>query len=91
MKKIIVDENSCIGCGACISIDPTHFTFSDDGLSNVTSNENLETEDLTNAIESCPTNAISISEGNNSCQCNNCSCEVCECSEETCNCEGCQK
>ena len=91
MKKIIVDENSCIGCGACISIDPTHFNFSDDGLSDVISNENLDTEDLTNAIESCPTNAISIGEDNHNCKCSDCSCEVCECTEDACNCEGCQK
>ena len=44
LKNIIVDENACIGCGACISIDPEHFTFSDEGLSEVISNENLETK-----------------------------------------------
>ncbi len=91
MKNIIVDENACIGCGACISIDPEHFTFSDDGLSEVISNENCETEDLQNAIESCPTNAICTNDNanNENCHCENCNCKDCECSEEECNCEGC--
>lgn len=91
LKNIIVDENACIGCGACISIDPEHFTFSDEGLSEVISNENLETEDLQNAIESCPTNAICTNDNanNENCHCENCNCKDCECSEEECNCESC--
>lgn len=90
MKNIILNENACIGCGACISLDPLHFTFSDEGLSNVISNENLETEDLKNAIESCPTNAISLEENEN-CNCENCNCNNCECDESECHCEGCKE
>lgn len=91
MKNIIVDENACIGCGACISLDPEHFTFSDEGLSAVISNENLETEEVKNAIESCPTNAISLGQENDKCHCENCNCESCECDENQCHCEGCQE
>ena len=58
MKKLYVNEDACIGCGACVSIDSEHFDFNDEGLSNVISNENIESEDVVNAIESCPTNAI---------------------------------
>jgi len=62
MKKIVVSEDLCIGCGACMAIDSDHFAFSDDGLSEVKSQENLDSEPLVEAIESCPTAAISISE-----------------------------
>lgn len=75
MKKITVSD-SCIGCGACIAIDPEHFDFNDEGLSSVISNENLETDELKNAIASCPVSAIK-------CECN-CD-EKCDCGDN-CNC-----
>ena len=59
MKKLFVNKEACIGCGACIAIDPEHFDFDDDGLSNVISNENVESDDTKNAISNCPTDAIS--------------------------------
>ncbi len=59
MKKIEV--NNCIGCGACIAMDPEHFEFGD-GVSVVKSNDNLDTDELQNAIASCPVGAISITE-----------------------------
>ena len=62
MKKIVVNDEACIGCGACVSIDPEHFEFNDDGLSHATNNENLESADLASAISSCPTSAISLEE-----------------------------
>ncbi len=85
MKKINVNTDACIGCGACVSIDPEHFEFNDEGLSYATNNENLESNDLASAISSCPTSAITIEETENSCDCQNC-----ECSKENncgCNCE----
>lgn len=60
MKKINVDQVKCIGCGACVGIDSEHFDFNDSGLSTVISQENLESEDLEQAVEGCPTGAISI-------------------------------
>lgn len=94
MKKIKVNQDACIGCGACVAIDSEHFTFNDEGLSSVITNNNLESEDLRNAIDSCPTSAISISEEDDSKECNcddecNCGCEDCECTAESncgCNC-----
>lgn len=78
MKKLEVNESVCIGCGACVAIDPEHFDFNDNGLSTVICNENLESMAVTNAIESCPTNAISISE---ECECH----DSCDCGQD-CNC-----
>lgn len=62
MKKLKVLTENCIGCGACVGIDPEHFDFNEDGLSHVISEENLESENLQNAIESCPVGIISIEE-----------------------------
>ena len=78
MKKIIVDQNRCIGCGACVAIDSEHFDFDENGLSHVIKEDNLETEELNNAIHSCPVNAISISE-EEKCNCEHCECEDCHC------------
>ena len=64
MKKLNVNQESCIGCGACIATDSEHFDFNDNGLSEAISNDNLESENLKNAMESCPTNAISVEEEN---------------------------
>lgn len=62
LKQLEVKQEACIGCGACISIDAEHFSFSDEGYSEVISNDNLDSEALLNAIESCPTDAIQIKE-----------------------------
>lgn len=62
MKKIKVLTDQCIGCGACVGIDPEHFDFNEDGLSHVISEENLESEALKDAIDSCPVGIISLEE-----------------------------
>ena len=63
MKKLNVNEN-CIGCGMCAAIDPEHFEIVD-GLSQATNSDNLDSNDLENAISSCPTAAIEIIEEEN--------------------------
>lgn len=60
MKKLIVKDDICIGCGACVAIDSSHFDFDDQGLSSVISEENIETDEVKNAINSCPVSAIKI-------------------------------
>ncbi len=88
MKKIKVNQDACIGCGACVAIDSEHFQFNDEGLSSVVNNENLESEELRNAIDSCPTSAISMTENEADAEANNCNedsdcdCKDCECTEE---------
>ena len=49
MKKLYVDENSCIGCGACVALDDEHFGFNDQGLSTVISTENIDEESIQNS------------------------------------------
>lgn len=68
MKKIVVKSESCIGCGACVGIDPEHFEFSDDGFSVVKSQDNLESPLLKDAIDACPVAIISLEEKENDVQ-----------------------
>lgn len=95
MKKINVTYENCIGCGACVAIDPKHFDFDEDGRSQVINNEELETSELQNAIESCPTSAINMMEAEeetiekDSCECECAGKETCQCHEEECDCEDC--
>lgn len=89
MKKIKVSEEACIGCGACVAIDNEHFAFNDEGLSHPISNENLESEELRNAIDSCPTSAISMIDSEEESEdCNeDCCCNDCHCNEnDNCGC-----
>ena len=97
MKKIIINKELCLGCGSCAAADREHIDFDDSGFPKVISNENLDSNNLNNAICSCPTSAISIEEveecncqNDDECNCDdNCTCgENCNCSE-SCNC-GCK-
>lgn len=64
MKKICVDKDVCIGCGACVAIAPSAFEFEDDGLAHVKDDFNYESSDddlkndVMDALEGCPTGAI---------------------------------
>ncbi len=64
MKKVIVDKNKCIGCGACVGLVDEVFEFGDDSLAQVKNNINFENmkeelvEEVQDAIEGCPTGAI---------------------------------
>ncbi len=63
MEKLKVNE-TCIGCGLCVSQMDKYFEFNDEGLSSV-KQENVDAEDkkeLLNIVESCPVGAIVIEE-----------------------------
>ena len=60
MKYKVIHE-ACIGCGSCVSISPEVFEFDDEGYAKVKENVQLTDELIehtTDAMNSCPTNAI---------------------------------
>ncbi len=71
--KVKVNQDACIGCGACAAICDEVFEINDEGLSEVKAEENKEKEEFVNvkeelqdevrdAADSCPTGAIEIEE-----------------------------
>ena len=58
--KLKVNEEACIGCGACLAIAEDVFELNDDGLSQVKVAEVPEEAQAQamEAVESCPTAAI---------------------------------
>lgn len=64
--KAKVSKDLCIGCGACTTIAPDVFEFDDDGLAKVIKDkiDDDEKDDVVDASESCPTEAIEIEENN---------------------------
>jgi ferredoxin len=63
MKKIIVNEDSCIGCNTCPLIDPDTFELDSVTFKAKVKKQPETITDKTNtAVTSCPVNAISIVE-----------------------------
>ena len=57
--KVSVDENKCIGCGACISVCPEVFELNENGKSRV-KQEETDLECCKEAKDICPVDAITI-------------------------------
>ena len=59
--KLKVNQEACIGCGACVATAEDLFEFNEDGLSQAKVAEVPadKTEQATEAMECCPTGAIS--------------------------------
>lgn len=58
MTKVIVDDDVCIGCGACVSACPDCFELNEDGKSKVT--VEVCDCDLHEVALNCPVQAISV-------------------------------
>jgi len=58
--KVYVDQDLCIGCGACIDTAPELFDYNDEGLAQaIVDTVPADQEELAQeAIDSCPTEAI---------------------------------
>ena len=82
--KVVVNRDNCIGCGACEALCPEVFQIDDEGISTVINTENIDEAKVMEAIEGCPTSAIS-KEG---CTCgDNCECgDDCDCGDD-CECK----
>ena len=59
MVKIIVDQEKCIGCGACVAICPSQFELKD-GKAQVKKSDVKKITCEEEAVESCPVVAISV-------------------------------
>ena len=85
MGSINVNEDKCIGCGACVAIAPDNFDFNDEGLS-IVKNENI-TEETISAMEACPVCAIDVTDDECECHCEECGCgHECSCDDD-CECD----
>lgn len=62
MKKLVVNKDSCIGCGTCTTISPKVFKMGDDGKAEIIDQAADTAENIQNAIDSCPVTAISYKE-----------------------------
>lgn len=67
-KYTVVDQDTCIACGACGATAPDIFDYNDEGIAFTILDDNqgltkvpdeLE-EDLEDALEGCPTDSIKI-------------------------------
>ncbi|MCM3715907.1 ferredoxin [Halalkalibacter oceani] len=64
----IVDQETCIACGACGASAPDIYDYDDEGIAFVMLDENQGTavvpeeveEDMHDALEGCPTESIKI-------------------------------
>lgn len=69
MKKVKVNQELCIGCGACQAIAESVFQLNDEGFAETKKESNtvdtMEEElknDVMDALEGCPTSAIFMEE-----------------------------
>ena len=62
--KAKVNQNACIGCGACAAICPEEFEITDEGVAKEIK-ENIDDNNkdaVIEASEGCPTSAIEVNE-----------------------------
>ncbi|GGK06482.1 ferredoxin [Lentibacillus kapialis] len=69
-KYTIVDQETCIACGACGATAPDIYDYNDEALAYVILDENQGTakvpedleDDVLDAYEGCPTDSINVAE-----------------------------
>lgn len=57
-KKLHIDSKGCIGCTLCTQIAPKTFVMEDDGKSHILKENGDSPEQIAQALESCPVDAI---------------------------------
>jgi ferredoxin len=69
-KYTIVDQDTCIACGACGAAAPDIYDYDDDGIAFVILDDNTGTvevpeellEDMEDGFEGCPTDSIKVAD-----------------------------
>lgn len=61
-KEVVVNEETCIGCGLCVQLCPKVFAMQDDGKSKTVDSAGDEEANIQGAIDACPVQAISWKE-----------------------------
>jgi len=57
-KKLFIDEDECIGCGACVDSCPDVFIMNDDNIAEISNPDGASEEEIQDAIEGCPVECI---------------------------------
>ena len=60
MKKLVVNKETCIGCGACVATYPENFEFNDEGKSTAIDNPVEDETSLNDMASICPVGAIEV-------------------------------
>lgn len=63
ITKIIIDQQLCIGCGACAAMTPEVFALNKAGKSEVKNPNAADDDSIKISANACPLNAISLFEG----------------------------
>lgn len=63
MKKIVIDQIECIGCGMCTLMCPNIFKLGKNGKAEVIGQAVGIKEEVVEAIDSCPVDAITFQRG----------------------------
>lgn len=58
-KKAIVDQDSCISCGLCVSVCPEAFRFNASKKSECFNQDGVAEQNIQQAIDGCPVQCIS--------------------------------
>ena len=56
--SIKVNQDTCIGCGSCVAICPTHFELNSEGKAEVKSQESAPC--VRASVDACPVQAITV-------------------------------
>jgi ferredoxin len=57
-KSFYVDQEECIGCGACVDSCPDVFKMTEDNVAEVSNAEGASEEEIQDAMDACPVECI---------------------------------